>query len=315
MGLFFFTEQPISHHVIAVEPAASIANRFAYQRSEDEWTIDFRTVGIARQMYDKLEQLDRTRLGSFFKLFRSYPQSSALAAWILEPIAHRILRAGTRHQLPLVKMHGNVAVDAPILRVDFGTDIAEERPRLPQGVRDLLAFHAAGLTDLRDDAYYIPVQSTYPLFDSFLVERQPETTDVELVQLILWVFQISTSSEHGGSREGYVSVRKIISSLKSSFGADAAHDKKTINITVKYVYVTPWEEEHTQYEWHCPGGWHQNVIEHDHRGEFYSLRILIPTGTRKSAPLPLPPHHKAKVKRKRDGEDDKGEGPSKKAKM
>lgn len=228
-GTFFFIDQPISHHVIVMEPAASVANpRFTYKHPEDTWTINYRTVGIAHQMSEKLKQLDNAQLGKFFKLFRSYLQSAPLAGWMLEPIAQRILCANTRHNLPLVKMHGDLSDDAPVLNVDFEADIPDGL-QLPTGKRHEVKFHPTGLTKLTDKAYYTPTITTHPFFDSFLVQQVPGPTDMEL---FLWVFQMSTSSEHGGSREGYVSIRRIIESLKKSFEIDATHEDEDEKVKI-----------------------------------------------------------------------------------
>ncbi|KIJ23241.1 hypothetical protein M422DRAFT_39715 [Sphaerobolus stellatus SS14] len=283
-----FPHQTISHRIVAVDPVALSAPspKFAYQRMREGWTIDYRCVQIAREMTEKLKEKEDERLAESFRLFRSCAQSSALASWILEPIAHRILCANARQNLVLIKMRGDLSVDAPVLDVDFKKDIAKGYPQLPGGDRDLVTFYVEGLTDLTDNAYYIPERLNIPLFDSFLVERRaPETTDMEL---ILWVFQISTSPTHGGSREGYVSIRRIIKSLKSSFETIEVKDgdgkiikmqKREIKITVNYVYVTPREGDHTQYQWRCPGGWNKHARFYDHRGDFYCLRMPIPAET------------------------------------
>ncbi|KIJ34813.1 hypothetical protein M422DRAFT_34915 [Sphaerobolus stellatus SS14] len=283
-----FSQQTISHRIVAVDPVvlSTPSSKFAYQRMREGWTIDYRSVHIAREMTEKLKEKEDERLAESFRLFLSYAQSSTLASWILEPIAHRILCANTRQNLVLTKMRGDLSVDAPVLDVDFKNDITKGYPQLPGGDRDLVTFYAERVTGLTDNAYYVPERLNVPLFDSFLVERRaPETTDMEL---ILWVFQISTSPTHGGSREGYVSIRRIIKSLKSSFGTIEVKDgdgkiikmqKREIKITVNYVYVTPKEEGHTQYQWRCPGGWNKHARLHDHRGDFYCLRMPIPAGT------------------------------------
>jgi len=302
----FFPEQTISHHIIAVEPVASAIDdpKFAYQRPKDIWMIDFRTEQIACQMSEKFKELDNERRGKLFTYFRSNAQSSALAAGMLEPIANRILCTDMRHELALFKMDGDLRVDAPVLRVNFMTGTAEKL-RLPCGERHEVEFHPARLTDFGDDAYYTPVTSNFPLYDSFLVERQGAGTTMKL---ILWVFQMSISSKHGGSRKGYESIREIIAWLKTYFGTKGKKKTKKQDVTVKYVYVVPWEKNHTKYEWHCPGGWRKGITHHNHCGEFYCLRIQIPGQTS----IPLPPSHKVKTKRTR--EENKEEGSSKKQK-
>ena len=208
-------QQTISHHIIAVDPVAPAGEpKYAYRRNKDQWTIDYRSVPIACKMSEKLEKEEYEQLFDWFRSFRNYSQSSALAGWVHEHIANRKLRTDARKDLVLVKMRGDLSVNAPILDVDFDEDVPEVYLHLPGGDRELMYFQSREFAKLTEEAYYVPERSNFPLFDSFLVERgAPESSKV------LWVFQMSTSSRHGGSREGYVSIRDIIRSLKRTFGA------------------------------------------------------------------------------------------------
>ena len=217
-------QQTISHCIIAVEPVAPADE----QESPDEtgmekWTIDYRSIPIARKMSEKLDEEKYEWLIDLFTFFRSSAQSSPLSGRIFEHIANRKLRTDVRKDLVLVKMCGNLSVNTPVLDVDFDKDIPEAYTKLPGGDRELVYFQSREFSNLTDEAYYVPGSSTFPLFDSFLVERRiQDTTDVDL---ILWVFRMSTSPTHGGSREGYASIRRVIKLLKSSFGTIEVKDK------------------------------------------------------------------------------------------
>lgn len=209
-----------SHLIVLVNPVALKSDlKRPHLRSRDDWKIEYRSPEIAREINEKLEteRTERTeKVVEYFRLFRSNSQSSAFAGWILEGIANRSLRTDARREFALVEMRGDLTVDAPVLDVEFGKDV-EVKQRLPGGNRDLMHFRAEGLEKLSDQAYYVPEKSNFPLFDSFLIERP--TLNATDEQLTLWVFQISTCTRHSGSREGYVSIRKVIDSLRSSFGA------------------------------------------------------------------------------------------------
>ncbi|GJJ07139.1 hypothetical protein Clacol_001339 [Clathrus columnatus] len=146
-------------------------------------------------------------------------------------------------------MRGDITVDAPVLVTDFEKDERSDE-RLPGGDRGEVHFRGPDFSSPTTEYYYIPQRSNFPLFDSFLVEQQNN-------EVTLWVFQMSVSLVHGGSREGYASIRRIIESLKipPSDDGDRKKTKKPrveINITVKYVYVVPWERDRVKFQWHCP---------------------------------------------------------------
>ncbi|GJJ07082.1 hypothetical protein Clacol_001281 [Clathrus columnatus] len=207
-----FPNQTISHRIIMVDPVTHSAPIPAYHRLHDEWKIDYRSVQIAREMSQKLEKEKDDRLAYFFDLFRSSGQSSTLASWILESIAHRTLRTDARQNLALVPMQGDLTVDAPVLTVNFEEDKSSNE-RLPAGNRRQISFRGPGFANPTTNKYYVPERLNSPLFDSFLVDRQEN-------KLVLWVFQMTISCLHHGSREGYQSIRRIIESLKNPAGHD-----------------------------------------------------------------------------------------------
>jgi len=217
-------QETISHRIVAVDLVASADEQgYAYEREVDHWTINYRSVQIARKMSEKLDEEEDERLIDLFKFFWSSAQSSALAGGIHEHIANRKLRSDERKKFVLVKMRGNPSIDAPVLDVDFSKDIPEAYTPLPGGDRELVYFQSGRFSKLTDEVYYVRGRSTFPLFDSFLVERRiQDATDVDL---ILWVFRMSTSPMHGETREGYASIRRIIKLLKSSFGTIEVKDK------------------------------------------------------------------------------------------
>ncbi|GJJ09234.1 hypothetical protein Clacol_003456 [Clathrus columnatus] len=203
---FTFPEQVISHRIITVAPVPGHLGH-AYERLYDEWKIEYRSIEIVQAMAQKLEKEKDERLAELYDFFRSSAQSSTLALWIHEHIAHRILRTDARRNLDLVQMRGDITVDAPILVTDFEKD-KKSNERLPSRDRGEVYFQGPDLSSPTTKDYYTPQRSNFPLFDSFLVERQNN-------EVTLWVFQMSVSLVHGGSREGYASIRRIIESLKN----------------------------------------------------------------------------------------------------
>jgi hypothetical protein len=53
------------------------------------------------------------------------------------------------------------------------------------------------------NAYYVPDRPTLPLFNAFTVDL-----DLSRKSAVLWILQMIISQSHGGSREGYLNIRK-----------------------------------------------------------------------------------------------------------
>ncbi|GJJ07106.1 hypothetical protein Clacol_001306 [Clathrus columnatus] len=191
---FTFPEQSISHRIITVDPVPDDSVD-AYEQFYDEWKIEYQSIQIVRDMAQKLEKEKDKRLAELYGFFRSSTQSSILASSIHEHISHRTLRTDARRNLDLVQMRGDITVDAPVLVTDFEKDERSDE-RLPGRDRREVHFRGPDFSSPTTEDYYIPQRSNFPLFDSFLVEQQNN-------KVTLWVFQMSVSLVHGGSREGF----------------------------------------------------------------------------------------------------------------
>ena len=67
---------------------------------------------------------------------------------------------------------------------------------------------------LENKSYYVPDDPNF-LFDAFTIEL-----DRAKKSAILWVLQMTTSREHGGSAKGYQRIREIIVILKNELRED-----------------------------------------------------------------------------------------------
>ena len=73
-----------------------------------------------------------------------------------------------------------------------------------------------------DNKYYVPTRSNNPLFDSFIIDSDPNRRTATIS-----VFQTTIAKVHGGSSEGYKSIRDIASCVSKLLkGPDPKAKKK-----------------------------------------------------------------------------------------
>ena len=83
---------------------------------------------------------------------------------------------------------------------------------------------------LQEDMYYVPTAITNPLFDSFTIDSKRSKTTIS-------VFQITISSRHGGSSQGYIVIDKIIDHLRKLLKKKKKYNRPTVGLT--YFLICP----------------------------------------------------------------------------
>jgi hypothetical protein len=121
--------------------------------------------------------------------------------------------------------------------------------------------HVLSGVTLDNNNCYMPTATNNPLFDSFTIELDGTTA-------ILSVFQITISSRHGGSAEGYPLIRKVMKHVNELWEA---------TVKVKYFLVCPGPlpEGDLQDQWRIPVGWNKNTTKVNHCGDAFCIRIPI----------------------------------------
>ena len=154
----------------------------------DRWGIDFKSTpisdkvkGLARFAEDRLPQ-------ELFNLFHKIPETSSMAGWIFELIAHRLLSGGWQRwdvsippPIPMDSLESDeesspLFTDSPIgtspVRVGQRTIVRPKDRELKE-------------VTLEGNRCCIPTASTNPLFDSFTVDfdRNLHTVVISILQI------------------------------------------------------------------------------------------------------------------------------------
>ena len=263
----------ISHWILALSPVyKSLLQRV-------RWNVDFKSDWIARSVTRVLCEVEDTLIRDQIRIFRRMPEAQRLAGRFLEPLAHRYIANATGGFWPLINMdsngadppHFNLVRDFPVLDGVRFIKVKRKIVKL-QSITDLS-------TRLENNAYYIPVDPNFPLFNAFTIEL-----DRAKKSAILRVLQVITSRTHGGSTEGYRKIREIVAILKDELREDPPLKKtKTAAgqvipepfVQVRYLLVNPKDDSQPQnLQWQFPKGWCQN-LKNDHRGKVYCLEVPL----------------------------------------
>jgi len=259
----------LSHHVVVVHPRRR-ANHW------DGWKIDFKSVRIRTDVESRMRLAEDEHLRERYHLLREIPEGSVLAGWIFEAIVHRELSGGCQEPTPQpirMSKRGNPPV--------FSTDPPAATPALPPPALpppaplradkrtvtqiDFRPRSLSGVT-LDKDKYYKPARTNNPLFDSFTIDHDPVERTV-----VISVFQITISQNHRGSVQGYVSVRKIMNSVRNLLR------QKDTDAKIKVIYFLVCSEDGSKRNWRMPNGWSDRVKRNNHRGDAFCLRVPVST--------------------------------------
>ena len=254
----------LSHFVVAVQP-------LNFTSCLDRWTIDFKSPRIAREVVRSMLSLEHRELRTTYLRLRNV--GPGLTGKVFEAIAHRMLCGDDAPQPIAMDSDGKTrsptfsTPDIPqstTTSSDGSTHSAF--PTIPSYNRIKTEIYIDPLRNLREvtsdrDRYYVPPSATNPLFDSFTVTFGPGERDA-----VVSVFQITTSTEYGGSADGYLLIRKIIARTRKLLGCG-----QDANIRVKYILVCP--EDNSQHRWKMPNGWNEKNSISNQIGNGFCMRI------------------------------------------
>jgi len=119
----------------------------------------------------------------------------------------------------------------------------------------------------------IPRASNCSLFDAAIVEFGQEP------KAIIWVFQVTIGSEHGGSPEGYEWIREIARLVQDNIGnkksikaekgdmreGRSSKKQRVSQVEIRYILVCP-AALGTTHTWQMPEGWDE---QNDIRGPVF----------------------------------------------
>ena len=138
--------------------------------------------------------------------------------------------------------------------------------RFPGGRVDTRVDFKRGLSNatLDSNRYYIPTVTNHALFDSFTIDSTSRP-------VVISVFQITVSSKHEGSAEGYFHIRRLKTHVRKLL-KDVGHTPPPY-IKAQYFLVCPEDDSERRWEMHAGWRGHQ---EHSPRGCFLSTCSVSP---------------------------------------
>jgi hypothetical protein len=246
-----------------------------------DWDVDFKSDWISRNVLQKLGEAKDDEIREQISFFQNISQARGLAGRLLEPFAHRLIANTTDGFWPLINVKSNATdSDAPLFTLDRDSPVPGN-VRFDKAQRELVKLQSiANLsTCLKHDAYYIPTDPNFPLFDAFIVEF-----DYANLSAILWILQMTMSRTHSGSTWGYQKIREIIAILKDELRKDSPQKRRKTaegqatmpRVEVRFLLVVPKDESQSQnLQWQFPKGWNQNRNRNDHNGNVYCLEVPL----------------------------------------
>ena len=253
----------ISDRVVAIHP-------YEYSTHRTKWKMDFKSTRIRAKVTELMwvEEIDHLR--EMYSSLSGFSEGSSLVGWIFETMAHRMLSNGWRGSKPLpMKSNGRnppAFTIAKSLHVPGTSQSAHKEPPGGPSVITSVIFTKDGVTNvsLEKGKYYKPAKANNPLFDSFKIDYNPKKRTV-----VISIFQATISPSHGGSKDGYVLIRKIMSSVRQLL--KNANSNATLQVT--YFLVCP--DDGSGHQWQMPTSWGEKVTRNDHRGDVFCIRIPI----------------------------------------
>jgi len=267
-------EHIISHRILALWPV------YPAPFERVRWEVKFKSKWVGKNVFQQLGAAEDDALRRQIRFLQRIPEAGSLTGQFLEPFAHDSIANSTGGFWPLINMASNNA-DPPLFTVlrDSSFPVSDD-VQFPKIKREIVTFQSIADLSMKNNVYYIPADTNFPLFDSFTIDLDHSTKSA-----VLWVLQITTSQLHGGSARGYLKIRNIIATLKSQLGGDpppkkttkvaAGQISSTPHVRVCYLLVIPQGEYESRTQWDFPKGWNKNCVKHDHRGNVYCLEVPV----------------------------------------
>ena len=245
------------------------------------WQLDFKSTWVAKNVIQNLGKSEDKEVRRQIGHLRSVPGGQLLGGQLLEPFAHDFIVNATSGFWSLIEMKTNNA-DPPTFTWDRSS-LTIYDAKLVKKSREIIKLQT--IDDLSTylerihDAYFMPWDPNFPLFDSFVIDFGHSA-----MSAFLWVFQITSSRKHEGSAKGYQKIREIVKILKEELGkkvpakraktreGDAA---STPLVHLRYVLVVA-KGESEPLKWKFPKGWNENRKQNDHCGPVYCMEVPIP---------------------------------------
>ncbi len=264
----------VSHRAVCILPDGLVG------RPVMRWNVAFKSDQIAEEISAKWANAQEGRVRELMTYLSAAPAGQALVGWFFEALAHRRILAGADAQeywslKPMTfQRPSTFLVDKSAVSV----------PRISKKALRRVTFDMQDITSkrlkLRDDEYYIPNITNFPLIDSFLVTFARGSSAAPSADL--WLFQMTMSVRHRGASKGYEKIKDIISILENKLKLETQtsesppakrqkqSDGKSEEVRVRVHYILACPPGEDKREWVLPPGWADNV-----KGDGFFMEIDV----------------------------------------
>lgn len=118
-------DTPMSQALLRITPYPSPGGTY------DGFNVDFKSSRIGHAVMETMHKKEKDRIGELYRLFNDTPQTSSIAGWCFETIAHDTLAARKTPLEALRKMHkDDTNANAPCFKTNAALSPAEP-PSIP----------------------------------------------------------------------------------------------------------------------------------------------------------------------------------------
>lgn len=158
------TSDSISRWVLALTPV------YRGPLVSVRWDVDFKSDWVARNVIQNLGESEDMEIRRQIKVLKRIPETRGFAGRLLEPFAHRYITNTTGGFWPLTNMKSNDS-DSPHFTLDRNSPVLDD-VKFVKVMRKIIKLQSIAKLSacLQNNAYYIPGDPNFPLFDAFTFE-------------------------------------------------------------------------------------------------------------------------------------------------
>ncbi|KZT01990.1 uncharacterized protein LAESUDRAFT_752398 [Laetiporus sulphureus 93-53] len=230
------TDTSISHTLFVIEAKHA-------GDSVDKWEdsqVEFKSCWIKTQILERLDFLQNVDLMKILNHFKGVSFAASFNGWVYERYAINILSSGKDQSSSLIPMackENCSGTETRSFTVQSGP--ANGGNPFEHHRKQEIAYFPNKSFKVDDDRlksfreyFWTPEFINNPLFDAFCVNFKLVGNTVYPV---VWILQMTVSSEHGGSDKGYERIKSIMAKATKAARTTTKEKQKVGKVEVKYV--------------------------------------------------------------------------------
>ena len=226
------SEHAVPHTIFSMYPTETIGNAYNPEAGR-RFAVEFKSLWIRTLVLRHLDYLQHLETALIIKELGDATISATFAGFVYELFAKRELASGASQGLVLKKMVAKGGTTTFFVSDECHTiESPFNRPREISHVisTDSLADICPGKS--LSDHFWVPMARNNALFDAFVIEFNGSAPNINAV---VWILQMTLSRDHGGSPDGYSTVRSIKEKVQEAMGTTGQRK----DVMVNYVLVNP----------------------------------------------------------------------------